>query len=551
MSQRVFYKTNAVIHAIKYTHTDGIKAISDERTRWAYVVLNEEETKEYLNKKSNHEEEIKNKYIPYLIDAIKQEEERTYHIFSLRDSYYEVKEKLVYCTSALNIEVQLGYYIMLKTSGFIEEANKLGKPKTKKEENVSKLYFDEKIAQDKLLKEYIHYSVQSDESQYLKDSMIVAIPYVYNFEDNKNINSKLIAKIVEEEATSSYISKYSIKTRWCDEDKKEINKLLLKDSKKVYYHVQTKNIEDGTIAELTLFDNDLFIDDKIGKIPFTINNNEAYVQIDFNTIKINLLKAFRDEEFLRKQIDELLDDITMSMELIGKIRIQSLKIIEKFEENKLKIEPEYIKIGTRALQNVPTSNSFPSEIIPISTLVGVLAKIGESLLDKLNLEPIHEQLSFLNNNNIGFTSIQIQNYGQIKTDEEMTEKQTIEAIKDYSWNYYYCDEDTFKEAVYQTINEYEYSSSQTIHQMNLEDIKRLQRTESQETTTLPSFTRINSLSPKDARKYDLFHDNCQDFIYRVLQKNESLEKNLIKNEELGVYGKEKGVAPINFSMGGF
>ncbi len=52
---------------------------------------------------------------------------------------------------------------------------------------------------------------------------------------------------------------------------------------------------------------------------------------------------------------------------------------------------------------------------------------------------------------------------------------------------------------------------------------------------------------------NLLHDNCQDFIYRCLKKYESLENTLIKDEELGVYGKQeaKGVAPMNFSMGAF
>ncbi len=361
---------------------------------------------------------------------------------------------------------------------------------------------------------------------------------------------------------------------WVDENRNKIktfdhySNLHFKDSKDAYYMVKTRGVKDGTIAELTIYDEDMYaIDDAIGKIPFTINNNEAFVHVDLNTIKFNILKAFRDEEFIRKIIDEIMDEPTMKIRLIGKVRIKSLSVYKKFEESKRVIEPEHVKIGTRALQALSsvTPNSFPSEVVPFTFKVlewpvGVILKAGEWFLDSMDTEPIHEQISFINKLNLGFTGLDIapQNtidptdkYGQIKTDEKMTGKHTIEALDSYDWNLFYCDEDTFKEAIYQTINDYEYSSSGSIHQMNQNDIDRLsetrRRTETDIQSEITQFTRINSLTPEEARIYRLFTDNCQSFISRVFEKYEKLENQFRSNEELGVYGKQegKGMAPIN------
>jgi hypothetical protein len=571
MSSRVFYNANSVIHSIKYNFVKGgYYKVSDPRTRWAYVVLNETEVKEHLGENNNQDLEaqldiIKAIYLPYLLDGITQEDEKDYTIYSFKDNHYEVDNKLVFCTSALNMYPQEGYYSMLKTSRFNEEAQKLGRPSTKKQENVSKLYFNKQISQDKLSKEYKHYKLTSNKKEYLEHSMVVAIPYVYNYEDNKDKTSKLKSMVKEDEATASAISKYDIDGYWVDENKQKIEaldakyNLQFKNSKDAYYMVKTRGIEDGTIAYLTIYDEDMYaVDDSVGNIPFTINNNEAFIHVDLNTIKFNILKAFRDEEFIRKAIDEIIDEPTMKIRLIGEVRIKSLKLKEKFKESKRVIEPEYTKIGTRALQTVESfisANSFPSEIVPITLKVfgwpvGVILKAGEWVLDSIDTEPIHEQISFINKLNLGVTGLDIalQNtidptdaYGQIKTDEEMTSKDTIEALDSYDWNLFYCDEDTFKEAIYQTINDYEYSSSSSIHQMNLNDIDRLSKTlrETDIQSEITQFTRINSLTPKEARIYRLFTDNCQSFISRVFKKYEELENQFRSNEELGVYEKER------------
>ncbi len=123
----------------------------------------------------------------------------------------------------------------------------------------------------------------------------------------------------------------------------------------------------------------------------------------------------------------------------------------------------------------------------------------------------------------------------LKTDPEMSGiVNTKEALSKYAWDKYYCDEDTLKEAIYKTINKHKYAVSDTIAQMNADDISRQQDIE-----TLPgeegekidfTFTKIIRYTPEEGQRYDLMGTNCQDFVQKVRDKYKILEKEA-KNKE--------------------
>lgn len=523
MSARVFYNTEGVIHAIKYTYAHtGYYDISDPRTRWAYVVINETQVKEHLGENNNQDLEnqleiIKGIYLSYLLDGIKQEEEKEYSIYSFSDRHYEVENKLVFCTSALNMYPQEGYYSMLKGSGFNEEAQQLGRPKTKKQENISKLYFNVNIAQDKLSKEYKHYKLTSDKKEYLEHSMVVAIPYVYNFEDNKDIGSKLISKVIEDEATASIISKYDIKGYWCDENKNRLTEHDISNKEqKIYFHIQTKNIDDGTIGKLTVIDKDISLHDEISSLNFTINNNEAFILMELNKIKFHIIDLIKDEN-------------DKKIELFTKLNIKKLKLekeLAKDKDENLMTKCGYYKIGTRTLGNSP--------LYPDSTLG---TSPTEIILDYTNKEPIHEHISFKDDQNIGFTTAYTQNnkdskgedFGMLKTDPEMSGiPNTQMALAEYDWDEILVDEDTVKEAIYLVINENHYAVSDAIAQMNESDLKRATR--EGRGAKFFEFTPIIRYTPQNGKRYELLGANCQDFVQKVRDKYKLL-KNEAKSKE--------------------
>ena len=49
---------------------------------------------------------------------------------------------------------------------------------------------------------------------------------------------------------------------------------------------------------------------------------------------------------------------------------------------------------------------------------------------------------------------------------------TKQALSKYAWDKYYCDTDTMKEAIYLTINDHKYAVSDSIAQMNADDLLR-------------------------------------------------------------------------------
>jgi len=531
MNKRVFYKNSAVLHTIIYSFDDKIAANSDARTRWAYLIVNKKESNIHLNKNEKDSNKklktIKEIYTPYLIKAIKEEEKTVKNVYSLKTNNKEIQKKLVNCSSAINSYSKLGTYSILKKYSFIEEAQKLGKSKTTNLKNVSALYFNKNKMKNHLYKEYNKFLVKETKEIYLDGYIIVAIPYVYNYEDNKDTNSKLIATVKEDEVTSSFLSKYSISGYWSDENKNILKEQdISQKDKETYFYIQTENIKDGTTGELTIIDKDVCLHDEISSLNFTINDNEAFILIEFDKIKFNIIDLIKDER-------------DKKIELFTNVKIKELKIEEelaKDKEDNLITKCGYYKIGTRTLRN---SHLYPDTWNALDPFTQAI----EGVLDYTNKELIHEHIAFKDDENLGFTTAYEQNnedlkgkdYGMLKTDPQMSGiANTKIALNEYNWNKIYVDEDTVKEAIYQVINENKYAVSDSIAMMNADDIDRQEKGEKGEKGEEIDFifTKIIRYTPEEGKRYELLSANCQDFVQKVRNKYKDLKKEAKKKESL-------------------
>jgi hypothetical protein len=118
----------------------------------------------------------------------------------------------------------------------------------------------------------------------------------------------------------------------------------------------------------------------------------------------------------------------------------------------------------------------------------------------------------------------------LKTDPKMSGiPNTKLALSKYAWDTYYCDEDSFKEAIYQTINDHHYAVSETVATMNTKDLNRtVERGKKADFT----FTKITRYTPENGKRYSLLSENCQAFVSRVQKRYNSIEKSTINQEKL-------------------
>ncbi|MCJ8326241.1 MAG: hypothetical protein MJK08_03980 [Campylobacterales bacterium] len=82
---------------------------------------------------------------------------------------------------------------------------------------------------------------------------------------------------------------------WTNKNKTQITQANLNDKEDVYFYIQSKNIQDGTQAVLTVMEKDYIYDDKITSLIFTINDNKAFIKIEFKKIKHNIIKTLDEE----------------------------------------------------------------------------------------------------------------------------------------------------------------------------------------------------------------------------------------------------------------
>lgn len=530
-NERVFYNPDAVMHIASFIESGGkpIKHYTTS-TRWVYLVLNEEQVNQHFEENSSIDTQtqldtIKQIYMPYLIQAIQEEEKQKYSLQTLKSDDYIIADKLVFCSHAPVYYTNYGYYSLLRMDDFYEEANKLGQPNQKEEDSLSKLLFDDAKAQSVLKNEYNKLSIQTNRKEYMQPSMIVAMPYVTNPSNHKDFFTSILTPTYQEKLTTvSYLSKYAIKGYWCDENKNRISQYDISNKdKELYFHIQTKNIPDGTQAKLTVYDKDILLHDEITTLDFTINDNEAFIKIELEKIKFNIIDLITQER--DKQI-----------ELFTQIYIRRLKVkkdLAKDEEENLLVTCGYFKIGTRSLKNWP----YPDKLGMFKAVHPFGA--WERVLDATNKEWVHEHIAFRDDQNVGFSTAYDQNnldnsgkeYGMLKTDPEMSGiPNTQLALNQYKWMKLYADEDTVKEAIYQVINENHYAVSDTIAQMNESDLRRA--SERARGAKFFQFTPIIRYTPENARRYDLFTDNCQYFVQRVRDKYEMLKSEAQSKESL-------------------
>lgn len=539
--EKVFYNSIGVGHIISYSTDDNKVVKFDARSRWAYLIVNKKEAKELLTGEEKTKDEIFDKleehFFSYIEKAIKEEENlMTYYKLSNNIKYSD--HKRVALVSSSNANIKKGKELLLQAKSYMKNTNTL---KETYEQTVSLLEMDkekakqhlqEELSKNRFIKVTRATIANNEENQ--EAYALITLPYVYNFEDNTNINSKLIATIKKEDITASFIEAHNIEGKWTDENKKEILEYNISNKEdKVYFHIKTIDIPDGTICKLTIIDYDYIFDDTITSLNFTINNNEAFILIEFDKIKHNIIKAIKEEAQINNTLDEteLINMAKEYLELYTIVEIKELNIKKELAKKRyLKTSTGYIKIGTRSLKNLPYPDSMP----PISKFVRPI----EAVLDKINLEPVHQHIAFLDDKNIGFTTayeelnedIKGDTYGMLKTDPEMSGIiDTKKALSKYAWDKYYCDEDTLKEAIYETINEHKYAVSDTIAQMNANDLLRKGRFGREITFT---FTKIIRYTPQEGKRYSLLSENCQAFVQRVVNRYISLEKRFIKEEKL-------------------
>ncbi|WP_044415508.1 hypothetical protein [Halarcobacter anaerophilus] len=540
--EKVFYNGDSVGHVIAYTTDKNTPIKNDPRSRWAYLIVNKKEAKEILSGEETSKDEILDKleahFFSYIKNAIKEEESLVrYQTLSSCAKYSDYK-KIVLISSSIATSLK-GKKLLLMAKQYMKGTRTL---KAMEEQTLSllelnrqkaKQHLKEELAKNKFIK--VTRATLANSKDNKEPYAMVSVPYVYNFEDNRNIDSKLIATVKQGDMISSLIDPYQLSGKWTDVNKNEIleHDMSNKDEE-VYFYIQTVNIPDGTIGKLTLMDYDYFFDDVITSLNFTINNNEAFILIEFDKIKHNIIKALKAESKINDTLDEseLINQAQEHLELYMKIQIKDLNIKKDLAKEKyLKLSTEYVKIGTRSLGNLPYPDSMLP--LPIRGIGGV-----ETLLDTANLEPIHQHIAFKDDQNIGFTKAYAQNnedingrdYGMLKTDPEMSGiPNTKVALSKYAWDKYYCDEDTFKEAIYLTINEHKYAVSDLIAQMNERDVRR-QSLRGEEIDF--TFTPIIRYTPPKGIRYSLLSENCQAFVSRVQNRYKLLEKQALPKESL-------------------
>ena len=445
-----------------------------------------------------------------------------------------IEGKNITLSSARNIYENGNGTSLLKSRGYSDGAKELAKTNTLKDKkNISLLECTQEQAEGHLIKEYNNQNKQeltsvedSKRDKYKMVYSVVAVPYVYNYKDANDTTSKPISKIGSKYACSSLVEKYPLYGYWCDENKNKLTKTNIQDKEEVYFYIQSENIKDGTLGVLTLIDKDILLHDEISSLNFTINNNEALVLIDFDKIKFNIIDLIKSEQ-------------DKEIELFVKVEIKEFKIekeLAKDKKDNLITKCGYYKIGTRSLEN----RNYPDNInILYPKVVHAVAEV----LDYINTEPIHEQIAFIDDTNIGFTTAyakynedkQEKEYGMLKTDSEMSDiPNTKLALSKYHWDNILGDEDTFKEAIYQVVNDNKYAVSQSIVQMNNNDIDKIEKlAPSKKGEEIDfTFTRIKIYTPEEGKRYSLLGANCQDFVQEVRDKYNELKKEAKAKESL-------------------
>lgn len=192
------------------------------------------------DEKSNDEilDKLEDKYYSLLENAIKEEESLITYSTLINNTKYSDKKKIVLISSK-NYITKTGKNSILIAKSYIRNSKKLEKTQ---EQTISmleleyekvKLHIEEERKNNKLLESTRSSLANSPFSEEKKEAFaLISIPYVYNFEDNENINSKLIATIKRDEVICSLIDKYNISGKWTDSNKQEILEHNISNKKK-------------------------------------------------------------------------------------------------------------------------------------------------------------------------------------------------------------------------------------------------------------------------------------------------------------------------------
>ena len=186
---RVYFNDLDFFHLASFSNEEDKTCAYDERTRWAYLVLNKEETTKLVGNESDNEKilnKVKNKYKKYLLDAVKRES-KDLTSFQLKSNELKIDNKYVKLISAsLHGSKSLGSILKTKQYFCPYEHDLSSEEKSKKETQISStISFTAQKVQDILDREKDEFRKTSKENN--KANILISMPYVYNYKENSEI----------------------------------------------------------------------------------------------------------------------------------------------------------------------------------------------------------------------------------------------------------------------------------------------------------------------------------------------------------------------------
>ncbi len=188
----VYFNNDEMIHLRSFIHKDGSKATHDARTRFAYMIISKEEALKLSADLSDPQAVLnaaKDKYLPTLSKAIKEESKRVNHSLELRPDEIKLDNKLIYLISspATNATCE---ETLLKKQQFLSAAAALPKEKTIKNEkrHIAYLIKSIKACKTDLMHEHSEFDRKTLKSNEKMPYILLSMPYVYNSIRDNNYN---------------------------------------------------------------------------------------------------------------------------------------------------------------------------------------------------------------------------------------------------------------------------------------------------------------------------------------------------------------------------